>query len=112
MSEMLEKIARAIAKSKGINPDMCVSGAGGTPGQMTVCYQYAWELELIQARAAVEAMREPDEMTMSRMETTITEALHSHPDIPLDAYSPMINVRPIAHEMLKTFIDAILRDEP
>lgn len=92
MSEMLEKIAREIAKSKGINPDMCVSGAGGTPGKMTICYQYAWELELTQARAAVKAMREPNSEMLKAM----------------SAFEDDEIIRKIWH----SGIDAILRDEP
>ena len=57
----LERVARAISASKGINPDMCVSGSGGTGEIPTVCYQRAWELETGQARAALEALLEVHE---------------------------------------------------
>ena len=105
MSEMLEKIAINI-----YNARQASLGLGSS--DWNKLSRKIKNLFLNYARAAVETLREPDEMTMSRMETTITEALHSHPDIPLDAYSPVINVRPIVHEMLKTFIDATLRVEP
>ena len=49
---MIEKVARAICISA--DPDMCVSGSGGT-GQPDVCYQRAWELHIGQAKVAIAA---------------------------------------------------------
>jgi hypothetical protein len=59
MSEMVERVARAICRGRGHDPDRCVLGSGSTLPPFSTCYRRAWEDEIDAARAAIEAMREP-----------------------------------------------------
>lgn len=56
MSEMLEKVARAICR-----PVYEMSMRGQTPGVIDKYIEINWPNHLDQARAAVEALREPSE---------------------------------------------------
>lgn len=64
MSEMLEKVARAICIAAGENPDEDWRQAPGGPFaevHLKPGQEARWRLYLPQARAAVEALREPSE---------------------------------------------------
>jgi isopentenyl phosphate kinase len=50
--KLVEEVARAICKARGIDPDTCVHGSGGT-GQPIVCHLRAWQQHIGQARAAI-----------------------------------------------------------
>jgi hypothetical protein len=50
--KLVEEVARAICKSRGINPDFCVGGSGGT-GQPIVGHVRAWQKHTGQATAAI-----------------------------------------------------------
>ena len=57
--DLVEAVARDICRSKGVDPDMCVAGSGGLPGQPGfICIQCAWELEEPTAKAALKAHEE------------------------------------------------------
>jgi hypothetical protein len=61
---MIERVARAMAKADGLDPDYCVMGEGGisTAGvSFSRCYMVRWQNYAAKARAAIEAMREPTE---------------------------------------------------
>lgn len=64
-TKLLEKIARAICKAKGVEPEFCVFGTGSissTRGASIMeCHRRAWEDELPSARAALAAMRDGEE---------------------------------------------------
>ena len=59
MSEMVERVARAICEADGVDPDkeICGMGVQLPIGELAP----AWRARLKQARAAIEAMREPTE---------------------------------------------------
>jgi len=52
MSEMVDKVAKALSIADGFHPEACSSDEDDTP---------AWHLYVSMARAAIEAMREPTE---------------------------------------------------
>ena len=60
--ELIEKVAREIAKSRGRDPEECVFGSGSTIQGFT-CHQKAWEREIVAAQAAIStilsALQEP-----------------------------------------------------
>ncbi|KAB2675878.1 hypothetical protein F9K85_13280 [Brucella tritici] len=62
--ELIEKVAREIAKSRGRDPEECVFGSGSTIHGFT-CHQKAWEREIIAAKSAIStilaALQEPTE---------------------------------------------------
>lgn len=57
---MIERVARAMCVAKGIDPDEPTHASGGTGIDITV-YQRQWQKQVVAARAAIEAMREPSE---------------------------------------------------
>lgn len=64
--EMVERVARAICRARGLNPDEVTMGSGGygvnPQGRVTITneiYQRRWHLSTGEARAAIQAMREP-----------------------------------------------------
>ena len=58
----VERVARAICKANGSNPDMCVRGYSWEAGEMgkaeggSVCYQYRWQDFKPHALAAIAAL--------------------------------------------------------
>ena len=58
---MIEKIARAIAKERGIDPDKAIVTYEARGGILLPREQYEWPTLLREARAAVTSMREPSE---------------------------------------------------
>lgn len=54
--ELIEKVAREIAKSRGRDPEECVFGSGSTIHGFT-CHQKAWEREVVAAQAAISTIR-------------------------------------------------------
>ena len=74
MSEMIERVARALAKSDGADPDM-VLDVDGEP--MPVWRATYWH----PARAAIEAMREPTERMVGVGEGAFTPDGLTHPVI-------------------------------
>ncbi|HEV7286512.1 MAG TPA: hypothetical protein VGN75_16780 [Kaistia sp.] len=61
MSEMVEKVARAICVGRGLNPDECTFGTAwaNDAGSGYKCSQRRWEKYKSDALAAIAAMREP-----------------------------------------------------
>lgn len=62
--ELIEKVAREIAKSRGRDPEECVFGSGSTIHGFT-CHQKAWEREVVAAKVAISTiladLQEPTE---------------------------------------------------
>lgn len=62
--ELIENVAREIAKSRGRDPEECVFGSGSSIHGFT-CHQKAWEREVVAAKAAIstilDALQEPTE---------------------------------------------------
>ena len=50
--ELIEKVARKIAKSRGRDPEECVFGSGSSIHGFT-CHQKAWEREVVAAQSAI-----------------------------------------------------------
>jgi len=64
MTTMLERVARALCVARGWNPDTCVMGGGSVSADgksASHCYIRMWENCFPEARAAIEAMREPSD---------------------------------------------------
>lgn len=97
---MIKRVARAMCVPLGINPDDWHETDG--------VRVYAWELEIDQARAAIEAMREPtDSMGMAgafaifeaeRADREIANRTGEYPNIPSAPW-----------EAWKSMIDAALK---
>ncbi len=65
MSEMIERVARTICWKNGMNPDLTLGGDG---------QNFLWEEYEGQARAVIEAMREPsDAMRVAALSATHDE---------------------------------------
>lgn len=62
MSEMIERVARAITIIEGDDPD-------GHTGSLVNNYELWWEHRIPKARAAIEAMRDPTEPMKDALET-------------------------------------------
>lgn len=60
MSEMVERVARAICQAQMIDPDKAVHCQGGG-----ILYEWHWWVR--EARAAMDAMREPTEWMMANL---------------------------------------------
>lgn len=62
--ELIEKVAREVAKSRVRDPEECVFGSGSTIHGFT-CHQKAWEREFVAAQAAIStilaALQDPTE---------------------------------------------------
>ena len=56
MSEMVERVARAICEASGLNPDHNYD-----PNQISRSDDVRWRLFIPHARAAIEALRDPTE---------------------------------------------------
>lgn len=54
--ELLEKVARAISRFKGRDPDECVFGYGLNEEGKIPCLRRAWENEVPEARAVLTAI--------------------------------------------------------
>lgn len=66
MTDKLEEVARAICKVRGHNPNMRVEEYGQSSHQY-----WEWELFTKEAKAAIEAMREPtDEMKIAGIDVS------------------------------------------
>lgn len=59
MSDMIERVARAIAKERGIDPDRAIVTYEAKGGILLPREQYEWPTLLREAHAAIEAMRGP-----------------------------------------------------
>lgn len=88
MATMIERVARAICNAAGIDPDGKFKSSDYSA--RTAPHEYAWHEFLPEARAAIEAMRDPTEgmLHAGRMKTT-TEWIESGPD---DVWGAMIEV--------------------
>ena len=76
MSEMVERVARAICRANGEDPDEPGYGflGGGAPTS------YAWQGYASHARVAIQAMREPTE--------SMTAAAYAEPAVALTPFAP------------------------
>jgi hypothetical protein len=66
MSEMIERVARAIARGR--------HGLGDSEKENALAVDYHWQKYVMDARAAIEAMREPSKEMMRAMFEAMFEA--------------------------------------
>lgn len=71
--EMVERVARAMCRAAGIDPDFRGEILSATGGKAK------WEYEVPSARAAIEAMREPGEAVIAAVENKAEERYNAAP---------------------------------
>ena len=111
---MLERIARAICRAGGRNPDDCTFGSGSISSDGTggvVCHRYAWQEHVEQARAAVEAIREPTmEMLVASWRCTQTRTADQYITAELGTARGAHIAK--MHQRWQAMCDAIRREKP
>lgn len=95
--ELIEKVAREIAKSRGRDPEECVFGSGSTIQGFT-CHQKAWEREIVAAKAAISAilaaLQEPTEAMIDATGSYYIEDKHRD----LVVWNSMLNASPLGEQ--------------
>jgi len=106
MSEMVERVARAICVAHGVNPDAPTpvfetfrDSFGGFAAMQTGRTEPSWHREKKAARAAIEAMREPTEEMLAAGQWTISDNL---------TVSVCVENNRKAREIWQSMIDAAL----
>jgi len=80
---MVERVARALCWKNGMNPDLTLGGDG---------QNFLWHEYVSQARAAIDAMREPTPQVSAAVNSAITSGA-------------------LSMEVLGVFVDAALSEE-
>lgn len=98
MSEMVERVARAIASTRGRDPDDTAGGPhpGGTWLEKGEPW---WRGDVDAARAAIEAMREPTEKMIEAGQLYCWDDGH-----------PTVGSHAIQGQVFRAMIDAALKD--